>query len=41
MEIFVKIFLLVMLISSVARIIVSIAAGVKYMYSEEKLDEVN
>ena len=34
----VKIFVLVMLIFSVARIIVSIAAGVKYIYSEEKLD---
>ena len=34
----VKIFVLVMLIFSIARIIGSIAAGIKYMYFEEKLD---
>ena len=34
----VKIFVLVMLIFSVARIIVSIASGIKYMYFDENLD---
>ena len=37
----VKIFVLVILIFNVARIIVSIVAGIKYMHIEEKLDEVD